>query len=130
MCYKTGCRSAGLKPNIYFSFGQKKKHTSFQKILCSPAWNLHQHSSIAFNLFSGRMNYVCGFIIQLHLWILHLCIQWEVQEMSQIIRNKLNQLQIQIMYLHYAVIRRLCVYVMVCMLWLCLGFFLAIVPAL
>jgi len=50
--------------------------------------------------------------------------------MSQIIRNKLNQLQIQIMYLHYAVIRRLCVYVMVCMLWLCLGFFLAIVSAL
>lgn len=42
--------------------------------------------------------------------------------MSQIITSKLNQLQIQIMHIHYAVIRP-CVYVKVCTLRLCLGFF-------
>lgn len=89
----------------------------------SSAWNLHQHSNIAFKFFFSHMNYVCVFIIRLHLWILHLCIQCDVQEMSQVITSKLNQLQIQIMYIHYAIIRRPHVYVKVCTLWLCLGLF-------
>lgn len=77
----------------------------FFKVLFT--WNLNQLSNIVFSFFSSCMNYVCVFIILLHLWILLLCIQCDVQEMSQIIISKLNQLQIQIMYFHYTIIRRL-----------------------
>jgi len=64
------------------------------------AWNLHQCCNIAIYFFNSCMNYVCVFIISLHLWLLHLYIQYDVQEMSQIIMTKMSQLQIQILYIH------------------------------
>lgn len=128
VCNKTCCNSGGLKPNVYSSF-RKKKERNLSKNMCSSTWNLHQNGNISFHFFCSHRNYVDVFITLLLLWILHLCIQCYVQEMSQIIMSKLNQLQIQIKYIHYAIIRRLCVHVKVCILCLCRGF-LTVVPAL
>lgn len=89
--------------------GKKNKERNVKKNICSSTWNIHQHSNIVFHFFCFHRNYVGVFITQLLLWILHLCIQCDVQEMSQIIMSKLNQLQIQITYIHYAIIRRLCI---------------------
>lgn len=89
---------------------EKKKERNIPKNMWSSTWKLHQHNNITFYFFFFfNRNYVGVFITLLLLWILHSCIQYDVQEMSQIIMSKLNQLQIQIKYIHYTVIRRLCV---------------------
>lgn len=107
---------------------EKRKKETFQKICALQLGIFIRMVILPSTFFCSHRNYVGVFITLLLLWILHLCIQCYVQEMSQIIMSKLNQLQIQIKYIHYAIIR-VCVYVKVCILCLCRGF-LTVVPAL
>lgn len=105
-CPKAGYKNGSLKLDL---FQTKIKKRCFSKKMSFSAWNLHQCCNIAIYFLNSCMNYVYVFIISLHLWLLLLCIQYDVQEMSQIIISKMNQPRIQILYIHYALIKRLCV---------------------
>lgn len=91
------------------SLSEKRKKEMFQKIY-SLQFGIFFSTVILPSTFFVSQELCWCFITLLLLWILHLCIQCDAQEMSQIIMGKLNQLQIQIKYIHYVMIRRLYVY--------------------